>query len=325
MLQQININNFRIFGGNHTIDLSTNEKKPFTLISTITASGKTSLADAIEWCLGESRFGAALQNLINIEETTKLKNGGHTIVSVELVFCVKERPLSFKREVCAKKISKGLQMLYQKFFINGESFTPAGYKKFINSCLPLWQLTTTLWNEKLHEKYFAKELQKEIECHVEREREVDLVIADVVSKATDLFMQLCKTHAFTLMWSKDAEMKIFKYTEDGRHYEYTPSSTLAIASNLAFLLATFQVLNCKIPSKINYFFVIDDVLQRADLRVISINELCNVLFPFQALFLAHQKSICNANDMLTIQVGRQYSMVRSNDAWTNVQIEIINP
>ena len=51
MIKEITIKNFKIFKGLHRIALSTDRSSPATVVSTITASGKTTYINAVYWCL----------------------------------------------------------------------------------------------------------------------------------------------------------------------------------------------------------------------------------------------------------------------------------
>jgi recombinational DNA repair ATPase RecF len=53
IIKKITISNFQVFAGKRTVELSTDKIKPFTTIIGLGATGKTTLCDAVTWCLFE--------------------------------------------------------------------------------------------------------------------------------------------------------------------------------------------------------------------------------------------------------------------------------
>ena len=72
MLREITIRNYKIFKCIHRIALAVSEQAPVTIISTITARGKTTLIEAIYWCLYDETFGNG-DNLLNLERQREMR------------------------------------------------------------------------------------------------------------------------------------------------------------------------------------------------------------------------------------------------------------
>ena len=57
LIKSIELSNFKIFSGNHTVDFSTDEEKNVTVIMGDNGAGKTTFAQAFSWCLyGKTTF-----------------------------------------------------------------------------------------------------------------------------------------------------------------------------------------------------------------------------------------------------------------------------
>lgn len=107
-LVQIKLKNFRSFYGTQTIDFSTSEKKPITVIYAGTGVGKTTIINAITWCLyGDElhKLKGAQIGILNDLAKTGMKYGDVIDVQVELflgeegdhISCVFNRTLSFTK------------------------------------------------------------------------------------------------------------------------------------------------------------------------------------------------------------------------------------
>lgn len=130
IIQEIRIKDFRPFYGTQRIILSENPQKNITLINAENGSGKTSLLEAIKWCL----YGKAL-NLPNKEDFVNKRTIAETPIegSVDVSIIIKFKDDNYnyqaKRELTFKKKSNidlskiNNNFLLQKIdLLTGESF-----------------------------------------------------------------------------------------------------------------------------------------------------------------------------------------------------------
>ena len=97
MLKRMKIINFAVFKGENVIDFSTDSSSPLTMIFGITATGKTSVADALRWCLGDSLTECRAKNILNVNCIEEISREQSIDVSVQLDFEAENSLVSFTR------------------------------------------------------------------------------------------------------------------------------------------------------------------------------------------------------------------------------------
>lgn len=138
MLREILLTNYKMFKGVNCISVATPPLSPITVISAASNSGKTTILDAVHWCL----FGKGLfDNKSSYEEFDRLNrdiyeelnDGISTIVAVSMTFINDGATVKFHREQRFKKEYPSPQMVNHKVFINEEEVSFREYAEKINA------------------------------------------------------------------------------------------------------------------------------------------------------------------------------------------------
>ena len=93
IIKKITVSNFLAFVGERTVELSTDKIKPFTTIIGLGATGKTTLCDAVTWCLFEEIDKRKLKTIKHKDASEKDK------VYVEIEAKVKRSVYRIKRSL----------------------------------------------------------------------------------------------------------------------------------------------------------------------------------------------------------------------------------
>ena len=81
ILQKLEMNNFRQYIGEQTVEFSTDPEKNVTVLIGVNTSGKTTIVRAFEWCLyGKNGFEDPV--LLNSEVRDNMNEGDSQSVSV---------------------------------------------------------------------------------------------------------------------------------------------------------------------------------------------------------------------------------------------------
>lgn len=104
----LKMKNYRPFYNTENINFSTNSKKPWTVINAGTGSGKTTILDAISWCLygKEIHKPQPIETMLNDKKKDELKDGETIDVLVEILLgeneedieCQLCRKITFQKE-----------------------------------------------------------------------------------------------------------------------------------------------------------------------------------------------------------------------------------
>lgn len=323
MLQEIVLYNYGIFKGMHRLRLSTDLNRPMTLISTITASGKTTLLDAIYWCLyGETSFTS--HSLLNVECQREMCDGQKEYVIVELVFVGNLGNRIIRRSV-----------EYQKSF--DRIFECPGSRQFVgdvsNLQFPSSQLAVSLfWGDSLGildsrfpvklgkqlMHYYINRLNVHPKIGVERvyayaERQLSY-IADSASKIfNEIYFQpgkykICWLGQFSLRSCMDDKQEIqLSYSTEGIYH-------------ISLLQGLRQVIYHDANSDYLAPIIVDDVFQRIVTEQIRLDAFIEMLTKQQALIMIHNSN--PAHDKLSEVSGKRYEIRRTQD-WNNVTVEEI--
>ena len=319
MLKEIRINNYRIFGGNHHILLSMDDARPFTVVSTINASGKTTMVDAVLWCFGESLRWSSKQNLLNLEVEQSLSLGETTEVSIELIFEIQKKTLCFKRVACLRKNFNDSSVYKEDFYFNERLLPPKVYREIIEKQFPYWRLMITMWDERMSVQDFSRRLQKEVYYYTKNVVHFSKLFECIEAEANSIFDDLCsRSVRFKLKWNKELGFDVL-IMHDGKWESYCPSTTFVVRVNVAIAIATYRILTENNPMNWNVPFIVDDFLMGVAKNQFSINEICALMYPTQTLFLLHQNSLEGLSSFIANKFGKQYSMICTRD-YTNVEI-----
>lgn len=137
MLREILLTNYKMFKGVTCISVATPPLSPITVISAASNSGKTTILDAVHWCLfGEGLFdnGSNYKDFdrLNRDAFEELNDGISTIVAVSLTFTQDGSTLKLRREQRFKKEYPSPQMVNHKVFINESEASFSEYREKIN-------------------------------------------------------------------------------------------------------------------------------------------------------------------------------------------------
>jgi len=136
-IQGLSLNNFKCFKGFNMFDF---DGKQIITVKGRNGAGKTTIADAILWCL----FGKNSQGQSDFDLKTHGEDGKpipHLDHSVELLLSIDGKEVSLKRtikETWIKKRGADEQVFKNnttEYMVNGDAYTAADYKKYIASLI----------------------------------------------------------------------------------------------------------------------------------------------------------------------------------------------
>ena len=119
-IQRVDLKNYRKYIGNQSVELSTDPKKPVTVIHGISGKGKTTFLNALHWCIyGEERNNSKIQKksdegLIHSSIIENLKISNDAEMYVEVLMEDEEGPIyRIKRKIIIKKKSANPGIIFQ--------------------------------------------------------------------------------------------------------------------------------------------------------------------------------------------------------------------
>lgn len=138
MIREILLTNYKIFSGVTCLSVATPPLSPITVVSSATNSGKTTVLDAIHWCLfGEGLFDNDIQQndyeRLNHDVLDELPEGISAIVAVSLSFDIGDSILKIRREQRIKKDFPTPKVISRKVFINDSEVSDTEYRDKVNS------------------------------------------------------------------------------------------------------------------------------------------------------------------------------------------------
>ena len=327
MLKEIRLSNFKIFGGTHTIILSSDVEKPFTVLSSnTTASGKTTVRAAILWCLGEDSLWQDSCHLLNIEVANKLNPSEKASTSVELVFEIEGNLFYFRRELYFIKKYDNISMVDEKYYINGINYNRSKYKNKIDEVLPFGRFLFTISDVRyeLKETYILlrKELskliqEKEFSRFIPADEIINRFFEKIVIRANEIVSTIClRYEEVKIVRSESSGFDVLIY-KDNHSYEY--SKMIGVIINVSIILATYNVLTSHTETEGMIPVVFDDMFMCIDPRRFSINDLYKALNSVQTIFLVRQMSIETVSDEVKNKIDKLYLMTPNNNH-TNVEV-----
>lgn len=306
MLEEIIIRNYKIFKGTHKISLSTDPAAPVTVIVGKGASGKTTISDAVRWCLYGSRMLRPGYDkcLMNHERFREMADGDEEEVSVELLF----PDSSYCRKIVYKKQSDEL-------FTSREEFTHKGNVVELPQA-PLNELL--FWDETIvfdrSLKRLAKQLRQAIESKIKfltpskQEVIISTVMCRIANRADDYFQEMYfRNGNFRVRWDNG----FFLEGDD-----MGLSSTDQLVFNVSVLLASYDAL---IRGKYVLPLVIDNIFTYASPNQFPVKKLLSQFSRLQALLLFHDYTF-DLHDVSKEKVGITYRMQLNDNNHTSASL-----
>ena len=154
MLREILLTNYRIYNGVTCISVATPPLPAITTISAGAGSGKTTILDAIHWCL----FGKGIierENVccINREVYDKLDNGIATIAAVSLTFEHNDTTIQLRREQWFRKVDFQPRVEQEKLYIDDNEVSTPIFQATISSIISLSQIDSFFITDKILEHH----------------------------------------------------------------------------------------------------------------------------------------------------------------------------
>ena len=238
MIKEISIRNFGIFKGLHKIVLSTDATTPVTVISTITASGKTTLIDAVCWCLyGKSSMKA--DAIFNCERQQELKTGEIDSVDVELIYSEPQNFQRVYRSIAFKKAGDRIFRCpeYDSCSVENHNLFPV---ETIAQTLFLGELLHSPRFEAVIEEIGANYLRRHrIRNHEKLNALFNVIMERIAASASCAFKELNFRHGtYNIVWNGKFSM----YRSDNNMLVNELSETDRLVFNIAILHGARDVL-----------------------------------------------------------------------------------
>ena len=110
-IHKIELENYRQYRGEHTIELSTDDAHNLSIILGANGAGKTNLLNAINWCLygDEPSLGKTKPELQQcIANEKELTDKGYVVTRVNIWMGDKQPEYFFERTICISKSSSDI-------------------------------------------------------------------------------------------------------------------------------------------------------------------------------------------------------------------------
>lgn len=315
-IEKVIINNYKIFGGENIITFAVDDNKPFTAIVGANASGKSSVGEAIKWALGCEPY-THIESVLNFESASSLIDSNTDKISVELIcetFYGKE---CFKRETIVGKKQDSLINIEDVYYINGEKLSYDQYLTITEKRFPLIIFDLFVWDEwmQLNRSIVDVEhkLSRKFYDEVERIKVMNLIARD----ATEIFQNLySRTSLYEIKWNNKFCLYHFsgvlELCED-------ISYDMTLMVNVCILIATVKFLESCCACSNEFPIIIDNIVNSTDPRVLSLNKLCEILYPRQVLFLVKNRIFDDLDDTNHFKFEKKY-VLQNNVDYTNANI-----
>lgn len=309
-IEEVIINNYKIFGGEHIITLSSDAKKPFTVIVGENASGKSAVGEAIQWALGSEPY-THIESTLNIDCVSKLHESNKEKISVELIcetFYGKEY---FKREITIGKSQDDLISLDESFYINGEKKSYVQYLTIAEKRFPLLCFNLFVWDfwMQLDGKVIDIDgkLLGKFTDEIDRKKVLNLIAQD----ATKIFQKAYfRAGSYEIKWNDGF---VLNCMSDPDRFCEDLSATDQLVLNTSILTATINFLEGCCACTNEFPIIIDDILCNADEAQFSTNELSEILYPRQVLFMVRKRICGDLTDESRRKYGRKYSIKKISE------------
>lgn len=318
MIKEIRIRNYRIFKGLHQIALSEDIKLPVTVISTITASGKTSLIDAVYWCL----YGENIYNnspMLNRERQNEMTDGEVETLEVSLVFDQVEECAIVSRSIAYKKSGDRLVRCrdLDRYYITGQVSIPP------QSVAPAIFLTEAF---KITERSYAEKIvSRSVSSYLSRLRIREAekmdgiknkIMEKIAAAATEVLNILYfRSGTYTISWKDDFKLWCDDY--DASIHLGCLSATDQLVFNISLCHGVRKVLWENEKTEDFFPVFVDDIFMRSAPQQFSLDKLLRTLPNKQVIILSHENSL--AGQQISNYCGQFYTMRRSS-TWTSIEI-----
>lgn len=177
MLREILLTNYKMFKGVNCISVATPPLTPITVISAASKSGKTTILDAVNWCLfGKGLFeGEGNHNefdRLNRDIYEELDDRISTVVAVSLTFIHDGSTVKLRREQRFKKEYPFPQMVNHKMFINEAEVSFSEYREKINAIVDPRSIFTYFIYSDVVEQRGTQNIAKKISEYVTQQSEL---------------------------------------------------------------------------------------------------------------------------------------------------------
>ena len=177
MLREILLTNYKIFKGVNCISVATPPLSPITVISAASNSGKTTILDAVHWCLFgkglfDSESGYKEVDRLNRDVYEELNDGISTVVAVSMTFIHEGSTVKLRREQRFKKEYPSPQMVNHKVFINEAEASFSEYREKINSIVDPRSIFTFFIYSDMVEHRGTQNIEKRISEYVIHQSEL---------------------------------------------------------------------------------------------------------------------------------------------------------
>lgn len=333
MLQNIILTNYRIFKGENCITLAASYPRLITTISTISASGKTTLMEAVYWCLYGESLHLSKENRLNIEVSSALAENEEAMVGVSLTFLDDGFKVELRRKELVRKQFGRLYVASKSTFIDGLEVGSYEFNRIVQSILKKGHAFAYFWNTDLAEKNSIKRILCETKKYVSHLYEIrkalfekrGITLEEVLFKSHqkifDEANEFCKKIGYdksVFVWqnvsfdivSGELNEKINLLSENDR-----------LILCVSFLLAIQRCFVVKDGSSHFFPIIIDDIWSGKNYEQFDLRRLFNVIDGQQVLLLAHSNSWLDEQMSWLQGIGYRYGMYRDHSEWTSVSIE----
>lgn len=156
MLRYVAIQNFGIYYGHQCLHLHTKDDFPATIVSGLGGTGKTTIAQAIHWCLYGTQKAC---DIMNVAAREKLEIGKTDSVEVELSIQHKGKILTLKRIHKVICRPEGLIEDDRRFYCNDLECAEQQYNDLVQIVLPHQLFSLHYWAPELfgRDRYYSRE------------------------------------------------------------------------------------------------------------------------------------------------------------------------
>lgn len=156
MLRYVAIHNFGIYYGHQCLHLHTKDDFPATIVSGLGGTGKTTIAQAIHWCLYGTQKAC---DIMNVAAREKLEIGKTDSVEVELSIQHKGKTLTLKRIHKVICRPEGLIEDDRRFYCNDLECAEQQYNNLVQIIMPRQLFHFNCWTAQLFgtDRYYSRE------------------------------------------------------------------------------------------------------------------------------------------------------------------------
>lgn len=302
-IKEIIINNYKVFGGINIIELSAVKEKPLSIFVGANASGKSTIADAIQWGLGLWPYTDVISTL-NIGVAARLCESDSETISVELRCETLYGIEHFKREVVVSKEVDTLVNSSEKYYKDGEELSYSQYFAITDKRFPLLDFQLFVWDEWMQLNRFPIDIEnKLISKFYNEDGRIDILNL-IVQDATEILHEVQpRTSMFEIKWNE--RFRLYRFTDILESYD-DMSAEMAFMVNMCILIASVNFLEKCCACSNEFPIIIDNISISSDPRMMSINKLSEIFFPRQVLFLVNKRIYNDLDEANKHKFGKIY-------------------